>query len=245
MSTISDALQKVQKQRAAHEPERWRPEPLDPSPSPPLRRVEAPPQKARGTSVAGIVLAVLALMLVGGVVMMRCSPGNATRPSETVASIQPPVAAVAGQPPTGTEAAHLPVAAEATNSPVAIIAAAGPSAIVARVKEPAVAEVVARGDTSAPPVIADSGVREPAPVKSVEVDKPAPVESVEAEESAGPVEVPHKLVGIFYSEKNPVAIIDNLTLKEGETIGAYRVAKIQSESVTLRSGRREVVLRLQ
>jgi hypothetical protein len=184
-------------------------------------------------------------MLVGGVVMMRCSPGGDNSPGETATSIHPPVAAVAGQPPKGTEATHSPVAVAATNSPVAITAAVGPPAIAARVKEPAVAEVVADGDTSAPPVVADSGVREPAPVKVAEADQPAPEESVDAEEPVSSVEVPHKLVGIFYSEKNPIAIIDNLTLKEGETVGGYRVARIQSESVTLRSGRREVVLRLQ
>jgi len=52
------------------------------------------------------------------------------------------------------------------------------------------------------------------------------------------------LGGIFYSVKNPVAIINGSALKEGEMAGAYRVVKILAYSVTLECDGEEVELRL-
>ena len=66
----------------------------------------------------------------------------------------------------------------------------------------------------------------------------------EAVAESGPMPPEPKLVGIFYSEKNPVAIINGFSLKEGETVGGYVVVKIMEESVTLKAGGREIVLRL-
>jgi hypothetical protein len=52
------------------------------------------------------------------------------------------------------------------------------------------------------------------------------------------------LGGTFYSEKNPVAIINGSAMKEGELVGAYQVVKILPESVTLKIDGEEIILRL-
>ena len=52
------------------------------------------------------------------------------------------------------------------------------------------------------------------------------------------------LAGTFYSEKNPVAIINGSALKEGETVGAYQVVKIFPQSVKLKCDGEEIELRL-
>jgi len=52
------------------------------------------------------------------------------------------------------------------------------------------------------------------------------------------------LGGIFYSAKNPVAIINGSAMKEGEMIGSYQVIKILTYSVTLKVDGEEVELRL-
>lgn len=53
------------------------------------------------------------------------------------------------------------------------------------------------------------------------------------------------LKGIFYSEKNPVAIINGTVMKEGERIGAYYVVKISAYSVMLGCDGEEFELRLE
>jgi hypothetical protein len=53
------------------------------------------------------------------------------------------------------------------------------------------------------------------------------------------------LKGIFYSEKNPVAIINGTVMKEGEQIGAYYVVKISAYSVRLNCEGEEFALRLE
>jgi hypothetical protein len=67
-------------------------------------------------------------------------------------------------------------------------------------------------------------------------------------ERSVPVPVPvgpePKLVGIFYSEQNPVAIINGISMKKGEQVGGYVVSKILVESVVLKAGEHELVLRL-
>jgi hypothetical protein len=52
------------------------------------------------------------------------------------------------------------------------------------------------------------------------------------------------LGGIFYSVKNPVAILNGSAMKEGEQVGDYRVVKIQAYSVTLNCDGEDVELRL-
>ena len=53
-----------------------------------------------------------------------------------------------------------------------------------------------------------------------------------------------KLGGIFYSEKNPVAILNGSAMKEGEMIGAFQVVKIAVYSVTLKCDGEDIELRL-
>jgi hypothetical protein len=83
---------------------------------------------------------------------------------------------------------------------------------------PIVSQVVEKVDLPAAP---------PAPVPPKVAEEPLPV-----------------LSGTFYSEQNPVAIIDGFALKEGETHGAFRVVKILPRGVILESGAGQVELRL-
>lgn len=52
------------------------------------------------------------------------------------------------------------------------------------------------------------------------------------------------LGGIFYAERNPVAIINGSSLKEGETSGSWRIVKIQPLSVELKSEDETIELRM-
>ncbi len=52
------------------------------------------------------------------------------------------------------------------------------------------------------------------------------------------------LNGIFYAEKNPVAIINGSAMKEGEMIGAYQVVTIATYSVKLQCEGEKIELRL-
>lgn len=77
------------------------------------------------------------------------------------------------------------------------------------------------------------------PVKVAETNKvAAPV--VES----GPLPPEPKLVGIFYSETNPVAIINGMSVKEGESVGGYVVVKIMAEAVILKARNQEITLRM-
>jgi hypothetical protein len=77
------------------------------------------------------------------------------------------------------------------------------------------------------------------PVKTVVTNR-----VVELPVAPGPLPPEPKLVGIFYSETNPVAIIDGLSVKEGESVGGYVVVKILPEAVMLKAGNREITLRM-
>ncbi|MEI8123446.1 MAG: hypothetical protein WCI20_15575, partial [bacterium] len=52
------------------------------------------------------------------------------------------------------------------------------------------------------------------------------------------------LTGTFYSPENPVAIINGMSLKEGEMVGTYELVKILPKSVTLRRNGEEIVLEI-
>ena len=86
------------------------------------------------------------------------------------------------------------------------------------------------------PVLNEGG--EPTTLQAAAVVAPVPVPELV------PLPPEPKLVGIFYSEKNPVAIIDGFSITEGETVSGYVVVKIQAESVILKAGGQEIVLRL-
>jgi hypothetical protein len=80
-----------------------------------------------------------------------------------------------------------------------------------------------------------------AAIPSVVVDVPVVKPVIEPP----PQEARPVLSGTFYAEQNPVAIINGFSLKEGETVGAYRVVKILPRSVILKSSAGEIELRLQ
>ena len=52
------------------------------------------------------------------------------------------------------------------------------------------------------------------------------------------------LTGIFYGERNPVAIIDGQALKEGEKVGRFEIVKIEVLCVTLKGPEGLAELRL-
>ena len=52
------------------------------------------------------------------------------------------------------------------------------------------------------------------------------------------------LGGIFYSEKNPVAILNGSSMMEGEKAGGFLIVKINVYSVTLRDENGDVEIRL-
>lgn len=195
MSTISDALKKVQRQRAGHTPERWRPEPLVSPPAAPSPVEERPSTKGVAPMV-GVVLVVVALVIGLSIVMMRFGQSEAPQAKGGGQSVRP-------------SAVPAPMKAVAGEQVVALTASNVPAGGVA--------------DASLPVAGTVSGA-----VVSV---KP-------------PTVPPHKLVGIFYSDHNPVALIDDLSLKEGEAVGRYCVVRILPESVVLKSDEGEVVLRL-
>lgn len=84
------------------------------------------------------------------------------------------------------------------------------------------------------------------PPVNVAAPQPAPIE-IPVSQPASPkpprTDVP-VLAGTFYSEKNPVAIINGSALKEGETVGAYQIVKILPQSVKLKCDGEEIELRL-
>ncbi len=78
-----------------------------------------------------------------------------------------------------------------------------------------------------------------APVRVVETNR-----AVELVVESGPMPPEPKLVGIFYSDTNPVAIINGMSVKEGESVGGYVVVKIMAEAVILKARNQEITLRM-
>lgn len=56
--------------------------------------------------------------------------------------------------------------------------------------------------------------------------------------------VPLELSGILWDPKTPTALIDGQVVKEGDTVGTFRVIRIEKEAVILSDGTKEVDLRL-
>lgn len=56
--------------------------------------------------------------------------------------------------------------------------------------------------------------------------------------------VPLELSGILWDAKTPSALIDGQVVKEGDSVGAYKVMKIQKDTVTLKDSTHEVELKL-
>lgn len=84
----------------------------------------------------------------------------------------------------------------------------------------------------------------PGPTAPVDQPKQAPEGAVPAAPGVADEPLP-ELSGTFYSEQNPVAIINGYALKEGETVGSFRVVKILPRGVMLRTASgKDVELRL-
>lgn len=219
MSTISDALKKAQQQRAVRGPERLAP-PLEPVPRPELspRRVEAR-EISSTPSVAWRVAAIVAVVLGVSIVVMWWGMGGGQSVKR------------------GAQREEREIGRGGNES--------GSRESGKRIAEGG--KVESKGEEQG---IGVSGGRmagggEPSALVATKAEQEKAAEVVEdpvmVPEPAGPMP---KLVGIFYSEKNPVAIIDGFSMKEGETVGGYVVEKILSESVVLKTGVREIVLRM-
>jgi hypothetical protein len=96
------------------------------------------------------------------------------------------------------------------------------------------------------PVVASEPVAVVKPITPVSVGETTSAEMVVSQpirQKVARTDTP-VLGGIFFSEKNPVAIINGSAMKEGEMIGAYQVVKILTYSVTLKCDGEEIELRL-
>ena len=51
--------------------------------------------------------------------------------------------------------------------------------------------------------------------------------------------------GIIYSKESPVAIINDLVLREGESVGGYTVVRIEEKKVILKNNNKEFILNLE
>ena len=184
MSTISEALKKVQERRQESAPLPVPPTVPTPVRNEPSRPGAAPPatdSPTANSSLTVVIVLVLCLGLVGVIVWSRHDPGTGRTPSPaTVESV--------------------------------------PATVVTET----VTKVVA-------PVIVTQMVQ------AVEAPPAKPVPP--------PADLP-SLNGVFYSEQNPVAIINGATLKEGETIDRFTVFRILPRGVVLKSGGNEYELRL-
>jgi hypothetical protein len=195
MSTISDALKKVQQQRAASSPERLAPPVVTTnSPVPPRSQRRCNDSESPMTPLVWRVVVIIALVLGVSVLIMRYGLSKGTNKNASMN------------------------VGEDSLSPV-------------EVSGNEVAEAEGRNQSLA---AANSDSRVVVVTNIVERSVPVPV----------PVGPEPKLVGIFYSEQNPVAIINGISMKKGEQVGGYVVSKILVESVVLKAGEHELVLRL-
>ncbi len=204
MSTISEALKKVQRQRMARKPE---PE-LRQNVMPPPLTPAAPHRPASAAPVsrpirAGVVSALVAAAVSVAVFYLMRDMPFATAPPAFLTAVPARVG------PADSPSAPAPGPAVApTNETI--------------VPPPAPSET----ETAT----ADTGARMTGTIAQPKPARP-------------PADAP-VLSATFASEKNPVAIINGITLKEGETVGAYRVGKIADGSVILKSDDGEFEIRM-
>ncbi len=81
------------------------------------------------------------------------------------------------------------------------------------------------------------------PVAPAEPGVAAPVVPAPVKPVVPPANLP-VLNGVFYSEQNPVAMINGSALKEGEDIDGYKVVRILARGVILKSQEGEFELRV-
>ena len=206
MSTISDALKKAQHRRTAGNPE---------PAAPPAAHEDLPHPRGRSSARRApttpnlFLVAVLPAIVVSVILLCAIRYGLFGPPAKAPA--EPDRQVEAPQPPPLASTPVVPSSAVAPTEPAQAEAPpASPPKVEAPVAPPPVV-TPAIATNSEPPVVQ-------APPRPATPPAPLPV-----------------LTGTFYSEKDPVAIIDGFSLKEGETVGAYRVAKILQTSVVLKS----------
>lgn len=112
-------------------------------------------------------------------------------------------------------------------------APAAPVAVVVPEAAPAVVPVPAAPVTAAVVVVTQA-----VPVAAAPVVAPPPAKPV-----APPANLP-VLNGVFYSEQNPVAMLNGSALKEGEDIDGYKVVRILARGVILKSQEGEFELKV-
>jgi len=208
MSTISDALKKAQETRIAGAGRPW------PSDSgtlpPPLAGKTNAPRDGGKTKAALAAILIAGLVFAAGFLLVF-HPG--ILPSRNGPTVKPlPALPAPGVAPTRPPAEFAPPPA------------AGP--VVALSSSKTEASAVAKADGAALPPAAAQDAQAAARVE------PSPVP---AARNSPPADAP-QLSGIFYSEQNPIAILNGASLKEGEKAGSWQVVKIRLESVTVRSG---------
>jgi hypothetical protein len=201
MSTISDALKKVQKQRT---PDGLGRRPIGAPPREPSRPDREPSDRAPLVAI-GVMLFLVVVFLgfsLGRRYLVR-EHASAGIPSAIVHTTA--VQVVVTQTVPGVASSPVPPPAQGT-------AMAAPTASV---PSPQAAPPGSNTDTTA--------------VREVEQAPPADL----------PV-----LKGVFYSERAPVAIINESNFQEGEKVGSYQVVRILPTSVIVTSSGREFTLKL-
>lgn len=238
MSSISDALKKAQNSRVGDTPR---------SVSPPPRAVppQSEPPSTSSPSRISLTVSVVAALAVGLVIVLVATQYIFPTPRSAPSRSDPPVA-------------ERGAAADETSRGVAVDPVASvPAKAVDQAPRsaPAVKPVPAKSDSSAPSPLEGEGRGEGAAsvkpgARNKDMPAPSPLEAegrpegtvvVSAKAAQEPLPV---LSGTFYSEQNPVAIINGFALKEGETVGGFRIVKILPRGVILKSGSGEVELRL-
>ena len=245
MSTISDALKKAQKQRQGGLPAPAPvPPPHEPSRDIGIRHSHLPPPPRHASGKPSFILILICVSAVTSVVVFYCLRGAEVGLRQGYCSQGRQKSEARSQggddPLPDSHVAQVPDKKLPAVQPETPVPAATPEVREVPVK-PATPVVPVK------PEIAVSGIATNAenPV-DVAVSQP-PSHEPEVSRPVLP-RVPRTdipvLGGTFYSEKNPVAIINGSAMKEGETIGAYQVVKILPLSVKLKCDGEDIEIRL-
>lgn len=253
MSTISDALKKAQKQRQGGLPEPAPALPPEPHHDIGARHSHLAPVPKHPSGKPSFILILICVSVVTSVVVFYClrgadrlRQGYGGQGSQKSASFPEATAArevgspSVGEPLTNSQIAKVAVEKLPVVQPEVPVNAAKSDGreVPARPEVPIVASK---------PEIANSNPATHASLP-VEVAVSQPRTSEPVVSQPAPSKVPRAdipiLGGTFYSEKNPVAIINGSAMKEGETIGAYQVVKILPYSVKLKCDGEDVEIRL-
>jgi len=218
MSTISEALKKAQKQRLGNQ---VAPVPPPPPSEPPrdIGRVYTKPEPLPSQSSGSpsfLLILVCVAIVVGGVFYYLRGASEVARTAETS---QTPV--------TKPEAPASPPAPEGIVIPPTSMSVV-PQDGSAGTPRPTQMQEIPQGRAKPSSLRSPSGGVGPAEPEIIQE-----VVSQPGQPKAARTDTP-VLGGIFYSAKNPVAIINGSAMKEGEMVGVYQVVKISTYSVALK-----------